>query len=92
MVGIACLCMLVLLARGEKSHAASSKPNVIMFTTDDQTLRDMVAMPRTQALIANRLVVRREHDHVRLAAGGVRGLPAHEQGEQRQAGDAGNDE
>src|SRR3954447_20566917 len=51
--GIACLCMLVLLARGEKSHAASSKPNVIMFTTDDQTLRDMVAMPRTQALIGN---------------------------------------
>jgi N-acetylglucosamine-6-sulfatase len=47
------LCALVLLARGEQSHAASSKPNVIMFTTDDQTLRDMVAMPRTQALIGS---------------------------------------
>jgi arylsulfatase A-like enzyme len=39
------------LARGETSQAASSKPNVIMFTTDDQTVRDMAAMPRTQALI-----------------------------------------
>jgi N-acetylglucosamine-6-sulfatase len=51
--GIAFLCMLVLLARGESSSAASSKPNVIMFTTDDQTLRDMVAMPKTQELIGN---------------------------------------
>jgi N-acetylglucosamine-6-sulfatase len=51
--GIACLALLALLARGEPSHAASSKPNIIMFTTDDQTLRDMVAMPRTQALIGS---------------------------------------
>jgi N-acetylglucosamine-6-sulfatase len=51
--GIASLCMLALLARGESSSAASSKPNVIMFTTDDQTLRDMVAMPKTQELIGN---------------------------------------
>ena len=51
--GLAFLCLLVLLARGERSHAASSKPNVIMFTTDDQTLRDMVAMPKTQELIGN---------------------------------------
>src|SRR5829696_7940260 len=51
MAGIACLAALALLARGESSHAASSKPNVIMFTTDDQTVRDLVAMPKTQALI-----------------------------------------
>jgi N-acetylglucosamine-6-sulfatase len=53
MAGIACLTLLALLVRGEKSHAASSKPNIIMFTTDDQTVRDMVAMPKTQALIGN---------------------------------------
>jgi arylsulfatase A-like enzyme len=51
--GLACLALLALLARGEPSQAASSKPNIIMFTTDDQTLRDLVAMPKTQALIAN---------------------------------------
>ena len=50
---LACLCTLALLARGEKSSAASSKPNVIMFTTDDQTVRDMAVMPKTQALIGN---------------------------------------
>jgi arylsulfatase A-like enzyme len=51
--GIAFLCTLVLLARGETSSAASSKPNVIMFTTDDQTFRDMQVMPKTQTLIGN---------------------------------------
>jgi N-acetylglucosamine-6-sulfatase len=51
--GIACLVMLALLVRGEKSHAASSKPNIIMFTTDDQTVRDLAAMPKTMALIGN---------------------------------------
>ncbi len=50
-VGLACVCMLAFLVRGETSSAASSKPNVIMFTTDDQTLRDMQVMPKTQALI-----------------------------------------
>ena len=50
---LACLCTLVLLARGEKSSAASGRPNVIMFTTDDQTVRDMAVMPKTQALIGN---------------------------------------
>ena len=53
MAGIACLAVLALLVRGEQSHAASSKPNIIMFTTDDQTVRDMIAMPKTQALIGN---------------------------------------
>jgi arylsulfatase A-like enzyme len=51
--GLACLVLFALLVRGERSHAASSKPNIIMFTTDDQTVRDMVAMPKTQALIGN---------------------------------------
>ena len=50
---LACAGLLALLVRGEHSQAASAKPNVIMFTTDDQTLQDMVAMPRTQALIAS---------------------------------------
>ena len=53
LAGIAGLAMLVLLARGEKTRAASSKPNVIMFTTDDQTFRDMAVMTKTQALIGN---------------------------------------
>jgi N-acetylglucosamine-6-sulfatase len=53
LAGIACLVLLALLVRGERSHAASSKPNIIMFTTDDQTVRDMIAMPKTQALIGN---------------------------------------
>jgi N-acetylglucosamine-6-sulfatase len=51
--GIACLTLLAFLVRGESSHAASSKPNVIMFTTDDQTFRDMAFMSKTQALIGN---------------------------------------
>jgi arylsulfatase A-like enzyme len=51
--GIACLALLALLVRGEKSRAASSKPNIIMFTTDDQTVRDLAVMPKTQALIGS---------------------------------------
>jgi N-acetylglucosamine-6-sulfatase len=51
LAGIACLALLALLVRGEHSSAASSKPNIIMFTTDDQTVRDLAAMPKTQALI-----------------------------------------
>jgi N-acetylglucosamine-6-sulfatase len=47
----ALLCLLALLARGEVTRAASSKPNIIMFTTDDQTVRDLAVMPKTQALI-----------------------------------------
>ena len=41
--------------------------------------------------VAHRLVVGGEHDHVRLAAGRVRALAAHEQHEQGQAGDPGED-
>jgi N-acetylglucosamine-6-sulfatase len=50
---LACVVAAALALGGPSSHAASSKPNVIMFTTDDQTVRDMVAMPRTQELIGN---------------------------------------
>jgi N-acetylglucosamine-6-sulfatase len=53
LAGLACLALLVLLVRGERSHAASGRPNIIMITTDDQTVRDMIAMPKTQALIGN---------------------------------------
>ncbi len=53
LAGAACLALLALLVRGETSHAANGKPNVIMFTTDDQTVRDLIAMPKTQALIGS---------------------------------------
>src|ERR1700751_2244484 len=52
-VALVCVMLLVLLTREEPSRAASSRPNVIMFTTDDQTVRDLAFMPKTQALIAN---------------------------------------
>jgi N-acetylglucosamine-6-sulfatase len=51
LAGIASLALLAMLVRGEPSKAASSKPNIIMFTTDDQTVRDLAAMPKTQALL-----------------------------------------
>jgi arylsulfatase A-like enzyme len=51
LVALACFCAAVLLRGGEEARGQSSKPNVIMFTTDDQTLRDMIAMPRTTNLI-----------------------------------------
>jgi N-acetylglucosamine-6-sulfatase len=50
---LACAVAAVLLIGGGSSHAASSKPNIIMFTTDDQTVRDLIAMPKTQELIGN---------------------------------------
>jgi N-acetylglucosamine-6-sulfatase len=51
LVALACLCFALLLRGGEEARAQSGKPNVIMFTTDDQTLRDMIVMPRTSSLI-----------------------------------------
>jgi arylsulfatase A-like enzyme len=51
LVAFACAFLALLLRSGETAHGASAKPNVIMLTTDDQTLRDMVALPQTQALI-----------------------------------------
>jgi N-acetylglucosamine-6-sulfatase len=53
LIALACLCVAFLLRGGEAAHGQSSKPNVIMFTTDDQTLRDMIAMPRTTNLIGS---------------------------------------
>jgi N-acetylglucosamine-6-sulfatase len=50
LVALACFCFALLL-RGDEARGQSGKPNVIMFTTDDQTLRDMIAMPRTTNLI-----------------------------------------
>ncbi|MDP9187833.1 MAG: sulfatase [Actinomycetota bacterium] len=46
---LAAACLLVAQWSGEPSQAASAKPNIIVITTDDQTVRDMVAMPQTQA-------------------------------------------
>ncbi|MGH2576627.1 MAG: sulfatase-like hydrolase/transferase [Actinomycetota bacterium] len=51
LVALGCLSAALLLRGGEAAQGASSKPNVVMFTTDDQTLRDMIAMPRTTNLI-----------------------------------------
>ncbi len=51
LVALACFCTALLVRGGEEARAQSGKPNVIMFTTDDQTLRDMIAMPRTTNLI-----------------------------------------
>jgi arylsulfatase A-like enzyme len=51
LAALASIFFLSLLVRGEDSRAASAKPNVILFVTDDQTVRDMLALPRTQAHI-----------------------------------------
>ena len=49
---LAAACLLAAAWSGERSHAShGGLPHVIMITTDDQTVRDMVAMPQTQALI-----------------------------------------
>ncbi len=50
---LAAACLLALSPwSGGRSHAShGGPPHVIMITTDDQTVRDMVALPQTQALI-----------------------------------------
>ena len=49
---LAAACLLAALWSGDRSHAShGGPPHVVMITTDDQTVRDMVAMPQTQALI-----------------------------------------
>ena len=49
---LAAACLLAAPWGGERSHAShGGAPHVIMITTDDQTVRDMVALPQTQALI-----------------------------------------
>jgi arylsulfatase A-like enzyme len=48
----AAACVVAGLLAGESSRAAhGGKPHVIMITTDDQTVRDMLALPRTAAHI-----------------------------------------
>ena len=49
---LAAACLLALSPWSDRSHAShGGPPHVILITTDDQTVRDMVAMPQTQALI-----------------------------------------
>ena len=48
---LAAACALVLGLGGGTALAAPAKPNVIVITTDDQTVRDMAVMPQTQGLI-----------------------------------------
>jgi len=48
---LAAACALVLGWGEGTSHAAPAKPNIIMITTDDQTVRDMAVMPQTQGLV-----------------------------------------
>ena len=48
----ACLTVLAGVLAGEQSaQASSNEPNVILILTDDQTLDEMRALPKTQALI-----------------------------------------
>jgi arylsulfatase A-like enzyme len=49
---LAAACLGLLVHGGQGSHAASAQPNVVLITTDDQTVRDMIALPATQALVA----------------------------------------
>ena len=49
---LALACLAALLWAGEDSRAShGGRPHVVFITTDDQTVRDMAALPRTQALI-----------------------------------------
>jgi arylsulfatase A-like enzyme len=46
----ACL-LATVWASGSSQASHGGRPHVVLLTTDDQTVRDMVAMPKTQALI-----------------------------------------
>lgn len=48
---LASACLGLLVHGGDSSEAQSSAPNIVVLTTDDQTVRDMIALPQTQALI-----------------------------------------
>src|SRR5262249_47853816 len=50
-VALVVVLLLAMVTREDPSRAARHRANVIMFTTDDQTVRDMAYMPKTQALI-----------------------------------------
>jgi N-acetylglucosamine-6-sulfatase len=53
LAALATACLLALSPWSDESSQAShgGPPHVILITTDDQTVRDMVAMPKTQSLI-----------------------------------------
>ena len=53
--GLAAACAGLLVHSAERSPALalSSQPSIVVITTDDQTLRDMIAMPQTQSLIGS---------------------------------------
>lgn len=53
LAALATACLGLLVHGGESSRAQSGTPNVVVLTTDDQTVRDMIAMPQTQALIGS---------------------------------------
>jgi arylsulfatase A-like enzyme len=48
---LAAACLGLLAHGGADARAQSGAPNVVVLTTDDQTVRDMIAMPQTQGLI-----------------------------------------
>jgi arylsulfatase A-like enzyme len=49
---LAASCLLALLLAGGSSQAShGGRPNIIFITTDDQTVADMQALPRTQSLV-----------------------------------------
>lgn len=50
-VALAAACLGLLVHGGESSEAQSGTPNIVVLTTDDQTVRDMLALQQTQALI-----------------------------------------
>src|SRR5918999_5955735 len=45
------LCVLVALLACAPAAAAAERPNVVVLMTDDQTVADLEAMPRTHALL-----------------------------------------
>ncbi len=52
LAALAGACLLTVAWAHESSSAShGGRPHVVLLTTDDQTLRDMVVMPRTRALI-----------------------------------------
>jgi arylsulfatase A-like enzyme len=48
---LATACLGLLLHDADSSRAQTATPNIVVLTTDDQTVRDMLALPQTQALI-----------------------------------------
>jgi arylsulfatase A-like enzyme len=54
MAALAAACLVTALLGGDPSRAShGGRPNVIFISTDDQTVRDMVALPHVQNLVGN---------------------------------------